>query len=317
MNPSDSPSPSRRRILNVIPAKVTWRDGFLAYCSGECHLSQNTLQAYRRDLEHFYTWLDNKDLQSLTIQQLSSYVNWLHELNLAPATIARHIVTLKIFFKYLQMEKVIDQNRAALLGSQKLWERVPKVLSPPQVDRLLTAPDATQKCWRRDRALLEMLYATGCRASELCTLHMSDLHLDEYFCKCTGKGDKQRIVPLGEKAVHALRQYFLSERPLLADRGKRNGEEPTHVFLSYRGKPLQRHRLWELIKRYAVISGVRTDISPHSLRHSFATHLLMNGADLRQVQEMLGHASISTTQIYTHLDAKRLKSIHKKFHPRA
>ncbi len=311
-----SPHSPRRRQLNVKPAKVTWLEGFLAYCSGECHLSRNTIIAYGRDMERFYFWLGERNLQALRISELAGYVGWLHEQNLAPASIARHIVTLKIFFKYLQMEGIVDQSRAALLGSQKLWERVPKVLSPGQVERLLTAPSVKNRCWRRDSAILELLYATGCRASEICTLRMADLHLDEHFCKCTGKGDKQRIVPIGEKAVQALREYFLYERPLLAEFGKVHGEEPPWVLLSYRGKMLQRHRLWELIKKYAIISGVRTDISPHSLRHSFATHLLTNGADLRQVQEMLGHVNISTTQIYTHVDSKRLKAIHRKFHPR-
>lgn len=309
-------SSPRRRQLNVKPIRQTWLEGFLGYCGGECHLSQNTLLAYRRDLERFYLWLGDRNIQTMNIRDLSGFVAWMHEQHLAPATLARHVVTLKLFFKYLQMEGVVEQSRASLLGSQKLWERVPKVLSPRQVEQLLTAPDASRKCWRRDRAILELLYATGCRVSEICSLQMADLHLDEHFCKCTGKGNKQRIVPVGEKAAHALREYFQHERPLLAELGKVRGEEPTWVLLSYRGKALGRHRVWELIKQYAVISGTRTDISPHSLRHSFATHLLTNGADLRQVQEMLGHVNISTTQIYTHVDSKRLKAIHKKFHPR-
>ena len=302
-----------RRQLIIKPAKITWLEGFLAYCSGECHLSQNTVIAYRRDLDRFYLWLGDRNLQTLSIRDLSAYVSWLYEQQLAPASMARHIVSLKLFYKYLQMEGVVEQSKAALLGSQKLWERVPKVLSPRQVEQLLTAPSAKNRCWRRDRALLELMYATGCRVSEICTLRLCDLHLDEHFCKCTGKGNKQRIVPIGGKAEHALREYFTHERPALAELG----EEPPWVMLSYRGKALQRHRVWELIKRYAVISGVRTDISPHSLRHSFATHLLTNGADLRQVQEMLGHVNISTTQIYTHVDSNRLRAIHKKFHPRA
>lgn len=307
---------SRRRKLNVMASKTLWLENFLAYCSGECHLAQNTILAYRRDLERFFQWLGDRHLQLLKIQDLADYVSWLHDLNLAPATLARHIVSLKVFFKYLQMEGIIHESQASLLGSQKLWDRVPKFLSPKQVEALLTAPVEGDKHWIRDRAFLETLYATGCRVSELSTMLLSDVHLEERFCKCTGKGNKQRIVPLGEKAITAICRYLEEERPLLAKRGEAAGDHPHWLFLSHRGHILDRHRIWELIKYYAARAGVREDISPHTLRHSFATHLLVNGVDLRQVQEMLGHANIMTTQIYTHVDGKRLKAIHKKFHPR-
>ncbi len=314
--PRFSPSP-RRRQLNVRTNRQHWVECFLAYSSGECHLSNNTVTAYRRDLERFCAWLGDRDFQTLRISDFSAYVVWLRELELAPTSIARHIVSLRIFYKYLQLEEVISQSQVELLGSQRLWERVPKYLTPQQVEKLLTAPCDGDRTWLRDRALLETLYATGCRVSELSTLRLADVHLEERFCKCTGKGNKQRIVPLGDKAVDAIIHYLEEEWSLLAARAEKRGVEPVYLFLSRSGQILDRHRIWELIKRYAIRSGVRLDISPHTLRHSFATHLLMNGADLRQVQEMLGHANIMTTQIYTHVDSARLKAIHKKFHPRS
>jgi integrase/recombinase XerD len=291
-----------------------WLDGFLAYAAGECHLAQNTIAAYHRDLDRFLIWLAGRGIPALSIRDLADYATWLHAQALGPATLARHIVSLRVFFRYLQLEGVLQDNRAELLGSQKLWERVPKVLSPQQVDQLLESPRPRDPCWRRDRALLEMLYATGCRASEISHLPLRDVHLDEGFCRCRGKGDKERMVPLGQRAAEAVQSYLARERAQLAARAP---ADPPWVFLSYRGRRLRRERIWELMKRYARRVGAPSSISPHTMRHSFATHLLAGGADLRQVQEMLGHASIATTQIYTHVDAARLKAVHKRFHPRA
>ncbi|MDO4576319.1 MAG: site-specific tyrosine recombinase XerD [Planctomycetia bacterium] len=308
---------SRRRKLGGGVSKRQWLEDFIAYSSGECHLSHNTVQAYRRDLERFFLWVEDRYIPDLTISDLSDYASWLHEQHLAAASIARHLVSMKLFFKYLQMEGFVRESQAALLGSQKLWERVPKFLSPQQVDALMNAPCERDKYFLRDRAVLEMLYATGCRVSELSEMKIQDVHLDERFCKCTGKGDKQRIVPIGDRAIDAVWVYLEEERPTFSERGERStGEIPEWLFLSCRGRILDRHRIWELLKRYAARAGVRTDMSPHTLRHSFATHMLVNGADLRQVQELLGHANIATTQIYTHVDGKRLRAIHKKFHPR-
>jgi integrase/recombinase XerD len=301
------PKPPQARSLTQ-----TWLDAFVAYAAGECHLSENTVAAYHRDLTRFFVWLAGRNVAKLTIRDLADYAGWLHAKELAPASIARHIVSLKVFFRYLQLEGVMQENLAELLGSQKLWERVPKVLSPEQVDRLLVAPGAADPCWRRDRALLELLYATGCRASELANLRLCDMHLDDGFCSCTGKGDKERLVPLGRRAAEAVRAYLQQERPKLAA-----AREVHWLLLSYRGRRLRRERIWELLKRYAARAGMPPEISPHTLRHSFATHMLAGGADMREVQEMLGHASIATTQIYTHVDPTRLKAVHKKFHPRA
>ncbi|MDH3717255.1 MAG: tyrosine recombinase, partial [Planctomycetota bacterium] len=258
-------------------------------------------------------WLGRRDFKKLTIRQLSDYAAWLHEQKLATSSISRHIVSLKIFFRFLQLEGILKENLAELLGSQKLWQRVPEVMSPQAVTGLLEAPKRSDPFWRRDRAMLELLYATGCRASELSSLRLLDMHMKEGYCRCHGKGDKQRLVPLGRKAIEVVNDYLEHERPGLAEF---QSQDPPWLLLSARGRRLRRERIWELIKKYIARLGYSDTISPHTLRHSFATHLLAGGADLRQVQEMLGHASIATTQIYTHVDMSRLKRVHKQYHPR-
>jgi integrase/recombinase XerD len=291
-----------------------WQESFIRYLRTECHLSDNTVAAYGRDLKRLFAWLGSRRLAQLRVSELAGYPAWLAEQGLAPKSITRHIASLKVFFRYLQLEGAISDNQAELLGSQKLWQRVPQVLSPGDVDRLLSAPRRADGHWLRDRALLELLYATGCRVSELSNLRVRDIHLAERYALCRGKGDKQRIVPLGVRAVEAVQRYLNEERGPLA--GKRTSA-PEWLLLSSRGERLRRERIWELIKRYAARVGAPPEVSPHSLRHSFATHLLAGGADLRQVQELLGHASIATTQIYTHVDHTRLKRVHQSFHPRA
>jgi integrase/recombinase XerD len=297
-----------------ISATKSLVESFADYAAGECHLSDNTVAAYRRDLTRFMQWLDGRSIPKLSIQDLADYATWLHEKKLAPASIARHLVSLKVFFRYLQLENVLVENLAELLGSQKLWERVPKVLSPQQINHLFEAPQSYDPFFRRDRAMLELLYATGCRVSEIANLKLQDMHLEESYCLCRGKGDKERLVPLNARAVTAVREYLEHERGKLQ---ARRGSPAEWVLLSYRGRRLRRERIWELLKKYAKRVEAPPEISPHTFRHSFATHLLAGGADLRQVQEMLGHASIATTQIYTHVDPTRLKAVHKKFHPRA
>jgi integrase/recombinase XerD len=295
-------------------AAVRWCAAFEDYLRSECRLSDNTVRAYHRDLQQFRQWLDGRPIPKLTISQLSDYVGWLHEQSLAPASVARRLACLKVFFRYLQLEGVLAESQAELLSSQKLWQRVPQVLSPQMVDRFLAAPRKTDRYWRRDRSILELLYATGCRASELSCMRLADVHLDEGYCLCHGKGDKQRLVPLGKTAAKVVREYLAEERPQLAARASLS---PEWLILSRRGLRLRREAIWELVKKYAARAGAPPDIGPHTLRHSFATHLLAGGADLRRVQEMLGHASISTTQIYTHVDHTRLKKVHERFHPRA
>lgn len=289
------------------------REAFVRYIRTECHLAENTVAAYERDLRRFFTWLGARRIEGLTISELSGYPAWLND-QLAPASIGRHVASLKVFFRYLQLEGALADNMAELLGTQKLWQRVPTVLSAGEISALLASAKPPQSWWRRDRAMLELLYATGCRVSELSMLRPRDVNLDEAICHCHGKGDKQRIVPLGRRAIAATQDYLQYERPKLAER-----QQPQSAFLllSSRGARLRRERIWELIKHYAKLAGCSDELSPHSLRHSFATHVLAGGADLRQVQEMLGHASIATTQIYTHVDHSRLKKVHDAFHPRA
>lgn len=290
-----------------------WVTALLNYLRSECHLAENSVAAYERDLRRFLEWLNGRKVTKLSVRQLSDYAAWLHSKNLAPASIARHIVSIKIFFRYLQLEGVLKENLAELLGSQKLWHRVPSVMSPEVVSDFLKAPRPYDSYALRDTALLELLYATGCRASELSTMRVRDIHLAERYCLCHGKGNKQRLVPLGRVAVKVVKRYMDIQRPQLAARAAR---PPEWLLLSRRGLRLRREAIWELVKKYASRVGGPESISPHTLRHSFATHLLAGGADLRQVQELLGHASIATTQIYTHVDQSRLKKIHLQFHPR-
>jgi len=312
-----------------------WMGACLDYLRSECHLAVNTIAAYRRDLARFSEWLSGRSPAKLTVRELSDYMAWLPAKRLAPASIARHMVAVKLFYRYLQLEGVVRDNPAELLGSPKTWQRVPEVLSPLLVEKLLSAPQPYDAYWRRDRALLELLYATGCRASEVSQLALADLHLAEKYCLAHGKGSKDRLTPLGDAAVAAIKDYLTEERPLLAGGASRDGAPPEEtpqrafptarvgrgdpgwVLLSRGGKRLRREAIWTLVKRYARRAGLSPDVSPHTLRHSFATHLLAGGADLRQVQELLGHASIATTQIYTHVDQSRLKKVHRQFHPRA
>ncbi len=283
-------------------------------CALERHLADNTVAAYARDLRRLFAWLGARRLEKLRVSELAGYPAWLAEQGLAPGSVARHVASLKVFFRFLQLEGAISDNQAELLGYQKLWQRMPQTLSVDQVDQLLAAPRRADGQWLRDRALLETLYATGCRVSELSHLRLRDVHLAERYMQVRGKGDKQRMVPLGARAAAAIERYLREERGVLA---ARRSPAPEWLFLSVRGDRLRRERVWELIKRYALRVGASPEVSPHSLRHSFATHLLAGGADLRQVQEMLGHASIATTQIYTHVDHSRLKRVHQAYHPRA
>jgi integrase/recombinase XerD len=298
----------------AISDAARYRESFTRYLASERQMSLNTVAAYRRDLARFFQWLAGRGLATLTTSDLADYPAWLTDQGLASTSVARHVVSLKSFFRYLVLEGVLNENQAALVASQKLWRRVPKVLSAAEVDRLLTSPLAGEPLWRRDRAILELLYATGARVSEVSNLRLRDVHLAERFCLCHGKGDKERMIPMGVSAQQMVAAYLERERPKLA---KRRDPESEFLFLSSRGSRLGRERIWELLKKSSRLAGVSAKISPHSLRHSFATHLLAGGADIRHVQELLGHASIATTQLYTHVDASKLKQVHTAFHPRA
>jgi integrase/recombinase XerD len=288
---------------------------FRHYLRSERGLADNTVLAYGRDLDRFAGWVAGGGLASYlapSLRDLSHYVEYLRAEKLAPPSTARHLVALKMFYRFLRMEERTAESSVELLESPTLWERIPQVLSPAMVDRLLAAPQPLDRYYLRDRAILETLYATGSRASEVVGLRLEDLHLEGAFCKCTGKGSKQRIVPLGRPAANALRAYLDGLRPRLV------GAAPAApwVFVSRVGKALTRELLWVLVKKYVRRAGLNPDVSPHTLRHSFATHLLSGGADLRTVQELLGHANIRTTQMYTHVDRERLRAIHRQFHPR-
>jgi integrase/recombinase XerD len=288
---------------------------FRNYLQAERGMAANTVIAYGRDLDRFGLWVASgglKDYLKPSVRELTHYLGHLRDEKLAPPSVARHLVALKMFYRFLRLEERVEQNTVELLSSPALWERIPHVLSPESVEKLLASPLQTDRFYLRDRALLETLYATGSRASEVVTLHLADLHLDSSFCKCVGKGNKQRVVPLGEPAVKAIKEYLGELRPLLVQAAP----EASWVFVSRGGKGLTREMLWMLVKKYTARAGLNARVSPHTLRHSFATHLLAGGADLRTVQELLGHANIRTTQHYTHVDRDRLKAIHAKFHPR-
>jgi integrase/recombinase XerD len=289
---------------------------FRHYMQSERGLADNTVQAYGRDLDRFAKWtvlVRFAEYQKPTLKELARFVGFLHDEQLAPPSIARHLVALKMFYRFLKLEERADATAVDLLGSPKLWERVPEVLPPTAVEALIGAPQPGDRFYLRDRAMLETLYATGCRASEVVNLKLADTYLDAAFCKCVGKGSKQRVVPLGRPAIAALRAYIGGSAE---EGGRPTSGDADVVFVSKSGRRLTRIHLWALVKKYCKRAGLPKTVSPHTLRHSFATHLLAGGADLRSVQEMLGHASIQTTQIYTHVDRDRLKALHRQFHPK-
>ncbi len=288
---------------------------FRDYLAAERGMAKNTVLAYEADLVKYRDWSATGALPNYlkpSVRELTNYLAYLKEDGLAPPSIARNLIATKMFYRFLRLEERVEQNTVELLASPRLWERIPHVLSPESVEKLLNAPRNEDRFYLRDRALLETLYATGSRASEVVNLQLADLHIDSAFCKCTGKGSKQRVVPLGVPAISALKIYLQDLRPVLTQADK----DIPWVFVSKLGKRLTREMLWILVKKYVRRAGLSMKASPHTLRHSFATHLLAGGADLRTVQELLGHANIRTTQHYTHVDRSRLQSVHRKFHPR-
>jgi integrase/recombinase XerD len=288
---------------------------FRNYLRAERGLAKNTMLSYGRDLERFALWVAEsglKDYLQPSVRELTNYLGYLRDQELAPPSVARHLIALKMFFRFLRLEERVAKSAVELLSSPALWERIPQVLSPESVEKLLAAPQPLERFYWRDRALLETLYATGSRASEVVNLKMTEMFLESAFCKCQGKGNKQRVVPLGKPAIAALRAYLENLRPQLI----KAAPDAPWVFVSRGGKALTREMLWHLVKKYALRAGLNRKVSPHTLRHSFATHLLSGGSDLRTVQELLGHANIRTTQHYTHVDRERLKTIHAQFHPR-
>ena len=289
-------------------------DHFLNYLLVEKGLSANTLEAYGRDLARYLDYLEREridDFETVTPAVVLRFLAHLKEGGLSPRSRARALVSLRMLHKFLLGEKITAVNPASRVEPPKSLSALPHILSPVEVERLLEAPRGDGPLDRRDRAMLEVLYATGLRVSELVGLRLGDLQLDVGCLTALGKRSKQRMVPLGAAALEEVRHYLTLGRPLL---GRDRGCEI--IFLNRAGKGLTRQGFWKIIKRRALEGGVRNNITPHTLRHSFATHLLENGADLRSVQQMLGHADISTTQIYTHVTRERLRKIHEQHHPR-
>ncbi len=277
-------------------------------------MAKNTVLAYRTDLEQFCEWSREHGpelIQHTTLAHFSTFLLHLRERKLAVTSVARKLVAVKMFFRYLVLEGVLQESVADLVNSPKLWQHLPKVLSPEKTDQLLSAPGWDDRTPLRDRALLALLYATGCRASEVCGLKLRDVNLDEGWCRCLGKGNKERIVSLNPIARTAVENYLAKERPAAA------GNDPdSPLLVTRRAAALDRILVWKLVKRYAARIGVSKDVSPHTLRHSFATHMLAGGAEIRALQELMGHASIRTTQVYTQVEHSRLKAIHERCHPR-
>jgi integrase/recombinase XerD len=290
-------------------------DQFLDYLALEKGLTANTSEAYRLDLEDFIAWLRRRSVTSLngvTRRHLTDYLLDLREKDRASATISRRLVAIRVFFRFLQQEGLLDLNITEAMDSPTLWKALPESLSVAEVDRLLNAPDLSKPLGVRDKAMLELLYSSGLRVSELVNLELDDLRVEDGYIKCLGKGRKERIVPWGASARAHVGRYLDEVRPLW-----NRDPHQRKIFITRRDVPVSRKTVWFLIKKYALKAGSGRKISPHTLRHSFASHLLANQAPLRVIQEMLGHADIATTQIYTHVDHARLHAIHKKFHPRA
>jgi integrase/recombinase XerD len=284
---------------------------FLAFCQLEKGLSANSLAAYSTDLERFNRYFQGR-LALPGTEGLRGYVDHLYQSQLSPRSIARHITTLRNFFGFLLREGAIGADPSQSLRLPKQWATIPKFLNLQQIDSLIEAPDGSRPTGLRDRAMVQLLYASGLRVSELCRLGMSDLNLELGVVRPTGKGNKQRLVPVARDAVEAVRQYLQAGRPALL-----KGRPSRYLFVTARGGCLTRQAFWKLLRGYGRRRGVFHGLSPHTVRHSFATHLLEGGADLRSVQVMLGHADISTTQIYTHVVRSRLREIVEKHHPRA
>jgi len=288
---------------------------YLSYLTVERGLSDNTLVSYRQDLTGYAEFCRKTGLKSLADADRNTVMSFLYQQQLAgrsPATIARRLASAKSFYKYLIAEDIINKDPTAELEFPKLAQKLPRVLTVAEVDRLLDRPNLTEPAGRRDKAMLELLYATGIRVTELISLDLEHVNLSGGFIRCFGKGSKERIVPMGDSAVDYLKEYLAHGRGLLC---KTAGAKA--LFTNRHGRRLTRQGFWKIIKGYAIKSGINKEITPHTIRHSFATHLLENGADLRSVQEMLGHADIGTTQIYTHLTKQRIKEIYDQNHPRA
>jgi integrase/recombinase XerD len=289
---------------------------FVHYLAVERGLARNTLESYERDLTKYIQFLHNQGVAEFNLSQkhhILTFLTMLKNEGRAAATVSRHMVSIRSLYQFLVRERMIDHDPSLNMETPKPGKRLPKVLTVGEVENLLAAPQTTTAAGARDKAMLELLYATGIRVSELISLDVADVNLAMGFLRCMGKGSKERIIPLGRFAGDAVRKYIETMRPQLVKPTKPDSA----LFISRIGARMTRQGFWKIIKRYAREANIAKDITPHTLRHSFATHLLENGADLRAVQEMLGHADISTTQIYTHVTRSRMKEVYDQTHPRA
>ena len=302
-------------------------DAYLDHLRVERRLAGHTLESYARDLRSLAEYAAGADtpIEALDRRALETFVRQERTRGLSPRSVARAVAAVRGFYRYLVLERRLDQSPADDLTPPRAWPALPKFLAPEQVDALIEQPDVTTPLGLRDRAMIEVLYATGMRVSELVAIRASDLHLDANYLTCIGKGNKERLVPIGEQATEWIRQYQQRGRPALlpAERPRTrrtpsrvSPRAPQRLFLNARGGPLSRVGFWKILKRHGRSAGLPATVSPHVLRHSFATHLLERGADLRAIQLMLGHSDLSTTQIYTHVLEARLRNVYDRFHPR-
>ncbi len=279
----------------------------------ECGLSGATITAYQRDLTEFWNHLIDADVEpsEISMDDVRQHLIALQQRGLGVSSIVRHLAAIKVFLRYLFAERILRRDVASLIESAKKWQTIPNAIKYEDVQSLLDAPDTRDDLYMRDKALLELLYATGMRVSEAVGLNIENVNLKLGYARCFGKGRKERIVPIGRKAIDVVNDYLQYLRPRLL--GDRHSDA---LFLSRTGRRLDRTNVWRLVRRHALAAGISSTVSPHTLRHSFATHLLAGGADLRVVQELLGHADVTTTQVYTHVDEAQLKQVHSRFHPR-
>jgi len=293
----------------------TYVDEFINYLAVERGLSKNTLESYGRDIRQFSEYLKERKIDLLPETNRGTIVQYLNSLKShgrEMSTVSRNLAAIKAFFQYLSRENYISRDPAMNMESPKLEKKLPRVLTVQEVELLLQQPNPLLPAGLRDKAMLELLYATGTRVSELISLSMADINLDLGYVKCYGKGSKERIVPFGSIAARCIGDYLNKGRQKMVRLRKSDA-----LFVNQHGRQMTRQGFWKIIKKYAEVAQIEKEITPHTLRHSFATHLLENGADLRSVQEMLGHADIATTQIYTHITNKHLKEVYDKTHPRA
>jgi integrase/recombinase XerD len=312
------PSTQTQSVADKVLALPLGRNvkDFLDYLTVEAGLSNNTVLAYGRDLKDFLNYCKSnaiKQLQQINPPLIQNYLALLSNSNKAESSIKRCLVAIRMLLRFGRLTGLVEDEFTAILEGPKLWQRLPTICSKKQVISIINALSPSEPFYLRDKAILELLYATGVRASELAGLRQSDLNLDIGYLRCLGKGNRERIIPLGKAAIAATVEYMTKLRPKLVRPG---GFSADFLLLSRTGRPLGRIEIWRLVKKYAIRAGMPGNLTVHTLRHCFATHLLAGGADLRSVQEMLGHVDIATTQIYTHVDQERLRSIHKKFHPR-